>query len=129
MEPWTSTIVNADCGQVLGPAQSPKAGSANRSSSVTKPRSATTTTGSSSTTTSNPGNPTDAPRLRPAVERVKKRTGRTPRTVAADRGYGEQAVDDALHDLGVKQVVIPRKGRPGKTRQAHQNDNEHSDDT
>ena len=49
--------------------------------------------------------------------------------MAADRGYGEQAVDDALHDLGVKQVVIPRKGRPGKTRQAHQNDNEHSDDT
>jgi IS5 family transposase len=67
-----------------------------------------------------PGNPADAPRLRPAVERVKKRTGRTPQTVAADRGYGEQAVDDALHDLGVKQVVIPRKGRPGKARQAHQ---------
>jgi IS5 family transposase len=55
-----------------------------------------------------PGNPVDAPRLAPAVERVKKRTGRTPRTVAADRG--EQAVDDALHDLGVTKVVIPRKG-------------------
>ena len=67
-----------------------------------------------------PGNPADAPRLRLAVERVKKRTGRTPQTVAADRGYGEQAVEDALHDLGVKQVVIPRKGRPGKTRQAHE---------
>jgi transposase, IS5 family len=67
-----------------------------------------------------PGNPTDAPRLRPAVERVKKRTGRTPQTVTADRGYGEQAVDDALHDLGVKQVVIPRKGQPGKARQAHE---------
>ena len=48
-----------------------------------------------------PGNPADAPRLRPAIERVKKRTRRTPRTVAADRGYGEQAVDGALHDLGV----------------------------
>jgi transposase, IS5 family len=58
-----------------------------------------------------PGNPVDAPRLAPAVERVKKRTGRTPRTVAADRGYGEQAVDDALHDLGVTKVVIPRKGK------------------
>jgi hypothetical protein len=67
-----------------------------------------------------PGNPADAPRLRPAVERVKKRTGRTPQTVAADRGYGEQAVEDALHDLGVKQVVIPGKGRPGKARQAHE---------
>jgi IS5 family transposase len=66
------------------------------------------------------GNPVDAPRLQPAVERVKKRTGRTPRTVAADRGYGEQAVDDALHDLGVRQVVIPRKGRPSKARQAEE---------
>ena len=43
-----------------------------------------------------PGNPADAPRLKPAVERVKKRTGRTPRTVAADRGYGEASVDDDL---------------------------------
>jgi IS5 family transposase len=34
-----------------------------------------------------PGNPADAPRLRQAAERVKKPTGRTPRTVAADRGY------------------------------------------
>ena len=65
-----------------------------------------------------PGNPADAPRLKPAVERVNKRTGRTPRTVAADRGYGEAAVDDDLHDLGVRNVVIPRKGRPTKARQA-----------
>ena len=40
-----------------------------------------------------PGNPPNAPRLKPAVERVKKRTGRTPRTVAADRGYGERQRD------------------------------------
>jgi IS5 family transposase len=64
-----------------------------------------------------PGNPADAPQLKPAVARVIKRTGRKPRTVTADRGYGEQAVDDALHDLGVRNVVIPRKGRPTKARQ------------
>jgi IS5 family transposase len=63
------------------------------------------------------GNPADAPRLEPAIERVIKRTGRKPRTVAADRGYGDQAVDDALHDLGVRNVVIPRRGRPSKARQ------------
>jgi IS5 family transposase len=63
-----------------------------------------------------PGNPADAARLKPAVERVKKRTGRTPRTVAADRGYGEAGVEDDLHELGVRNVVIPRKGRPNKTR-------------
>ena len=59
-----------------------------------------------------PGNPADAPRLKPAVERVKKRTGQTPRTVTADRGYGEASVDNDLTNLGVRNVVIPRKGRP-----------------
>jgi len=66
------------------------------------------------------GNPPDAPQLAPALERVIRRTGRRPRTVTADRGYGEARVDDALHDLGVRTVVIPRKGKPGKARQAHE---------
>jgi IS5 family transposase len=64
------------------------------------------------------GNPADAPQLAPAIERVIKRTGRRPRTVTADRGYGEKSVGDALHQMGVRTVVIPRKGRPGKDRQA-----------
>lgn len=64
------------------------------------------------------GNPADAPQLAPAIERVIARTGRKPRTVTADRGYGEKRVEDDLHDLGVRTVVIPRKGKPGKTRQA-----------
>jgi IS5 family transposase len=51
------------------------------------------------------------------VQRVKTRIGRVPRTVTADRGYGEAAVDQALTDLGVRNVVIPRKGRPGANRQ------------
>jgi IS5 family transposase len=55
-----------------------------------------------------PGNPADAPRLAPSIKRVKRRTGRTPRTVTADRGSGDQAVDDALHEAGVRHVVIPR---------------------
>lgn len=42
-----------------------------------------------------PGNPADAPQLAPAVERVIRRTGRKPRTVTADRGYGENSVDGA----------------------------------
>jgi IS5 family transposase len=64
------------------------------------------------------GNPADAPQLAPAIGRVMTRTGRRPRTVTADRGYGEKSVDDALHEMGVRTVVIPRKGRPGKARQA-----------
>ena len=41
-----------------------------------------------------------------------------PGTVTADRSYGEQSIEDDLHDLGVRHVVIPRKGKPGKARQA-----------
>lgn len=62
------------------------------------------------------GNPPDAPQLAPAVARIATRSGRTPRTVTADRGYGEKGVDDALHDLGVRTVVIPRKGKPTQAR-------------
>ena len=36
----------------------------------------------------------------------------TPGTVTADRGYGEAKVDRQITDLGVKNVVIPRKGKP-----------------
>ncbi len=62
------------------------------------------------------GNPPDAPMLAPAIAAVKARFGRAPRAVTADRGYGEAGVDDALVDLGVKTVAIPRKGRPGTAR-------------
>ena len=58
------------------------------------------------------GNPPDAPQL------VKKRAGRTLRIVTADRGYGEADVDRQLTDLGVKNVVIPRKARPTQARRA-----------
>ena len=64
------------------------------------------------------GNPADGPQLAPAVHRVIKRTGREPRTVTADRSYGEQAIEDHLKGLGVRHVVIPRKGKPGRARQA-----------
>jgi transposase, IS5 family len=66
------------------------------------------------------GNPADAPQLAPAVERVIRRTGRKPRTVTADRGYGEKGVDDALTDLGVRTVVIPRKGKPSAARRVEE---------
>ena len=66
------------------------------------------------------GNPADAPQLAPAIERVIARTGRKPRTVTADRGYGEKHIDDALHKLGVRNVVIPRKGRPTTARRSEE---------
>jgi transposase, IS5 family len=38
--------------------------------------------------------------------------------VTADRGYGEAVVEDDLHELGIRDVVIPAEAdpaRPGKT--------------
>jgi len=66
------------------------------------------------------GNPPDAPQLAPAVARVKKRAGRTPGTVTADRGYGEARVDNQLIELGVTNVVIPRRGKPTQARRAEE---------
>jgi IS5 family transposase len=62
------------------------------------------------------GNPPDAPQLAPAIERISRRTGRTPRAVTADRGYGEASVEDDLHKLGVRSVAIPRKSKPTAAR-------------
>jgi IS5 family transposase len=62
------------------------------------------------------GNPADAAQLAPAIERIARRTGRAPRTVTADRGYGEASVERELHDLGVRSVAIPRKSKPSAAR-------------
>ena len=62
------------------------------------------------------GNPTDAPMLAPAIVRITRRTGRAPRAVTSDRGYGEAAVEDELRSLGVRHVVLPRKGKPNAAR-------------
>jgi IS5 family transposase len=66
------------------------------------------------------GNPADAPQLAPAVARVTKRTGSAPGTATADRGYDEAKVDNQLTELGVKNVVIPRKGKPSQARRAEE---------
>jgi IS5 family transposase len=67
------------------------------------------------------GNPPDAPMLVPAIERITRRTSKVPRAVTADRGYGEQAVEDQLHAAGVRYVVLPRKGKPNAARREIQN--------
>jgi len=67
------------------------------------------------------GNPADAAQLAPAIRRIKQRTGKAPRQATADRGYGQAGVDQQLHDLGVKTVAIPRKGKtsPARRQQEH----------
>jgi IS5 family transposase len=62
------------------------------------------------------GNPPDAPQLAPAISRITRRTGRAPRSVTADRSYGEPAVERDLQALGVRTVAIPRKAKISPTR-------------
>ena len=64
------------------------------------------------------GNPHDAAQLTPAIERITHRTGRPPRTVTADRGYGLASVEADLQQLGVRSVAIPRAAKPGAARRA-----------
>ena len=66
------------------------------------------------------GNPPDAPMLAPAVERIRRRAGRPPRAVTADRGYGEATVEHNLEALGVATVALPTKGKPSAVRRAHE---------
>jgi IS5 family transposase len=60
----------------------------------------------------------DAPQLLPAVRRVRRRAGRVPRAVTADRSYGEPALERDLHALGVRTVAIPRKAKTSPARKA-----------
>lgn len=62
------------------------------------------------------GNPPDAPMLPRAVARITALLGKTPRAATADRIYGEKGMDEQLQGLGVKKVVIPRKGKPDAAR-------------
>jgi IS5 family transposase len=58
----------------------------------------------------------DGPQLVPAIKRVTRRTGRVPRAVTADRGYGQAAVERDLHELGVRTVAIPRQATTSPAR-------------
>ncbi|HWC37453.1 MAG TPA: ISNCY family transposase [Acidimicrobiales bacterium] len=56
------------------------------------------------------GNPADADTLETAVVGAKS-TGMSVRTVFADRGYGNEVADGVLDRLGIRDRVVPRRGR------------------
>jgi transposase, IS5 family len=62
------------------------------------------------------GNPPDGPQLAPAISRIRRRAGRAPRSVTADRSYGEPAIDRDLEALGVRMAAIPRKAKISPAR-------------
>jgi IS5 family transposase len=60
----------------------------------------------------------DGPQLAPAIERIRRRAGRVPGAVTADRGYGQPAVERDLRELGVPAVAIPRQATTSPARKA-----------
>jgi transposase, IS5 family len=62
------------------------------------------------------GNPPDGPQLAPAIGQIRRRAGRAPRSVTADRSYGESGIDQDLAALGVRTVAIPRKAKISPAR-------------
>jgi len=60
------------------------------------------------------GNPPDTAQLALAIERIIRRTGRRPRAVTADRGYGDSSVERELDSLGVASVAIRAGVNPAR---------------
>ena len=60
----------------------------------------------------------DGPQLAPAIKRIRRRAGRVPRAVTADRGYGQAAVEHDVQALGVRTVAIPRQAKISPARKA-----------
>ena len=64
------------------------------------------------------GNPPDDGLLEGAVAKAR-RAGMQVRIVYADRGFGTRIADSALREHGVRDVVIPRRGRVSPVEQTH----------
>jgi IS5 family transposase len=66
------------------------------------------------------GNPNDDGLLENCLKEHAVRTGRPPRVVASDRGYGSKRNDELCSKQGVKRICLPRKGKLGERRRAFQ---------
>jgi IS5 family transposase len=62
------------------------------------------------------GNPCDQTQWAPALESHVQIFGCAPRLAAADRGFWNAANEKFAADLGVKQAVLPARGRLSQTR-------------
>lgn len=67
-----------------------------------------------------PGNESDQKQWRPALENHRELFGRVPRLASADRGFWNTQNEEAAQELGVKQVVLPARGRLSAKRLEHQ---------
>jgi IS5 family transposase len=66
------------------------------------------------------GNPSDKTELLPLVKKFKKRFGRAPAELAADKGYYSQENIQRLRSLKVKRIAIAKIGRLSKQEKRKQ---------
>ena len=62
------------------------------------------------------GNPADAPQLAPAIERITTRTGRPRARSPPTAATAKLRWNSDLHELGVRNVAIPRRSKPTAAR-------------
>jgi IS5 family transposase len=67
-----------------------------------------------------PGNLSDQQQWTPALQAHVELFGQAPRLATADRGFWNSANEKAAAQLGVKQVVLPARGRLSPSRAARQ---------
>jgi IS5 family transposase len=67
-----------------------------------------------------PGNLGDQQQWMPALQAHLELFGQAPRLAAADRGFFSAANEEAAHQLGIKQVVLPACGRLSRSRALRQ---------
>jgi len=56
----------------------------------------------------------------PSLDTHRQLFGRVPRLAVADAGFATAANEEAATDLGVRRVVLPKRGRLSPLRRAHQ---------
>lgn len=67
------------------------------------------------------GNPRDSGLLLPSIKRIANRFGKVPKDVTADRGYEDAGVEVELREMGVRDVVVPKRGKISAERRKIQN--------
>jgi IS5 family transposase len=66
------------------------------------------------------GNPADTTGWKPALQNHQARFGKPPEMATGDRGFFSAANERAAHELGVKKVALPARGRLSNKRAQQQ---------